>query len=133
VLQEFKLIRIYEMPYLTLAHRFSFFTTLGCLALLIRPLPGLMGVQDPPEFIKAGKGLLFFLPTLFDYAYHLVGYPFTTTVDAKNVGFQFVLLPSLPNPPCPPLPKGGGRIREKWMMFGKSISQEKSQIRHRLG
>ncbi|MBI4768399.1 MAG: hypothetical protein HY787_28040 [Deltaproteobacteria bacterium] len=91
-----------------------------------------MGVQYPPEFIETGKGLFFFLPSLFDNTYDFVGDTFATTVDAKNVGFQFILLPSLANPPCPPLPKGGEivlkKIADVYQTYIKEKVTDSSQI-----
>jgi hypothetical protein len=75
-------------PFPPVYRRFSFFTAFGFLLLVIRCRPGLMGIQDPPKFIKTGEGFLFLLPSGFDNAYHFVRDTFTSSVDAKNVGFH---------------------------------------------
>jgi hypothetical protein len=101
----------------------------GFFVLLTWRLPGLCGVQYPPEFIETGKGLLFFHPTLLDNTYNPVRDTFTTAVYAKNVGFQIVPPPFAVPVDCKVT------IPEKWeklVMLGKSISQEKSQIGHGL-
>jgi hypothetical protein len=101
--------------------------------LLLRHRPGLSGAQDPPEFIETSEGLFFFLPTLFDKAYHLVGDTFTTAVYAKNVGFQIFPPAFAAKSLLRPLSQRGERMDwEKLLLFGKAISKEKSQIRHRL-
>ena len=76
----------------------TFFMAFGFFVLLPWRLPGLGGVQYPPEVIEAGKGLLFFHAALFDNPYNPVGNTFTTTADAKNVGFQ--KRPASPRRPC---------------------------------
>jgi hypothetical protein len=61
---------------------FSFFTASGFFVLLPWCLPCRNRVQNLPEFIEAGKGLLFFHTAPFDNPYKLVGDFFPTSVDA---------------------------------------------------
>jgi hypothetical protein len=93
---------------LVVAQGFSFYTPSGFLLLLIRQLRGMIGVQNPPEIIKTGKGHFFFLPALFDNAYHLVRDTSPTAIYAKNIGFHKVPPAfTFKSPPAPPFTKGG--------------------------
>jgi len=60
----------------------------GFLVLLTKRLPGLSGVQYPPEVIDTGEGLLSLYSAFFHNPYKPVRDALTTAVYTKNIGFQ---------------------------------------------
>ena len=62
--------------------------TWGFFVLLTYRLPGLSGVQYPPEFIDTGKSLLSLYSAFFHNPYKPMRDAFSTAVYTKNIGFQ---------------------------------------------